>query len=81
LHQRQVVAELKYAGVLRPLHPRDDSGMRAERQAGQGFSEVRRTYLAGSTRAVDGLGKTEFFLIGHSHLLRSILLRKLKNNQ
>jgi hypothetical protein len=46
-----------------------------ERQAGQHFSEVARTYLAGSTRAVNGLGKAQLFLISqYIHLFRGILL-------
>jgi hypothetical protein len=40
-----------------------------ELKACQQFSEVTRTYLAGSTRAVDGLGETEFLFFRHNNLL------------
>jgi hypothetical protein len=58
------------------FHTRDDIGVGLEGQAGQRFGEVTRTYLASSTRAVDGLGETERFLVGHRYLLRDIVLRR-----
>jgi hypothetical protein len=46
-----------------------------ERQASQRSSEVARTYLAGSTRAVNGLGKAQLFFVNHPiYLFRDILL-------
>jgi hypothetical protein len=75
LHESQVVRELIDAGVFRPLHARDEIGVGLERQAGQRFGEVARTYLAGSTRAVNGLGKAQLFFVNHPiYLFRDILL-------
>jgi hypothetical protein len=46
-----------------------------ERQAGQRFSEVTRTYLAGSTRPVNGLGQAQLLFVNHPiYLFRDILL-------
>ena len=48
--------------------------MRLERQAGEHSGEVTRTYLAGSTRPVNGLGKA-FRLIRHTvHLPLNLVI-------
>jgi hypothetical protein len=78
LDDSQVVGELKDAGVLRPFHARDDIGVGLERESRQRFREVARTYLTSSTRAVDGLGETQLFLIRHIHLSRILYYDKLK---
>jgi hypothetical protein len=45
------------------FHARDKVGVGLELEASQRFGEVRRTYLASSTRAVDGLGETELLFV------------------
>jgi hypothetical protein len=45
------------------FHARDEIGVGLELEASERFGEVRRTYLASSTRAVDGLGKTELLFV------------------
>jgi hypothetical protein len=50
----------------------------AERQSGQRFGEVARTYLAGSTRPVDRLGETQLLFIGHDIYLSGILYYVIK---
>ena len=66
LDDSQVFGKLIYAGVLRSLHSGDEIGVGTEGQAGQRLGEVTRTYLASSTRAMNGLGETQLLFIGHS---------------
>jgi pimeloyl-ACP methyl ester carboxylesterase len=69
LHEGHFVVELIDPGVLGPLQPGDNVGVGLERQAGQGIGKVSRTYLASSTRAMDGLGEAQLRLIAHFVLL------------
>jgi hypothetical protein len=56
------------------LHARDKIGVGLERQAGQRFGKVTRTYLTGSTRTMNGLGKAQLRFFFHALYLFGIIV-------
>jgi len=74
LDNGQLVSELIDAGILGPLNARDEIRVELEGQSSQRFGEVSRTYLASSTRTVNGLGEALLSLVTHVTLLFGCIL-------